>query len=131
MVRSSASLIAAGEALHAWLETTRAEPEVLSPRGYQSLRDACIRHLSHCARTLIGFTPKHHYFAELTAGSKLHGNPKCYSTWIDEGLNRSLRDAAGHAHRARQEERIFESMDLQGVLGALPHVFGSAEIIGV
>ena len=123
-LRTFRSLTAAGDALHEWLEVTRRAGDILTEVEHQSLVDNCQRHLLHSARALVAFVPKHHFFAELSLQSGRMGNPKLFSTWLDEGLNLRLREAAASAHIMRQEERIFHWLQLQGTLGVAPNLFG-------
>ena len=97
----------AGEALERWLEVTREAGDVLNFRESQELRDSCQRHLINCVRAGVHLVPKHHYFAHLSLEAPRLGNPKVYSCFLDESLNLTLRTFAEHAHRARQEVRIF------------------------
>ena len=120
---------AAGTAMARWLEVTRTQPDILSPAACQELKDNAQRHLLHSQRALISFTPKHHFFAELTLQACWHGNPKNLATREDESLNLHLRDAAAAAHRARQEERVFHWLSLQGTLGTLPNIFGAPDAL--
>ena len=53
------------------------------------------------------------------------GNPRFYSTFLDESLNLNLREAAAHAHRNNMEVRIYRSFALQGSLGISPFLFGA------
>ena len=59
------------------------------------------------------------------ARSAWMGNPRFYSTFLDESLNLNLRDAAAAAHRNRMEVRIFRLFALQGSLGLAPFLFGA------
>ena len=51
------------------------------------------------------------------------GNPKLYDTFIDEGLNKLLRDAAARAHMVTFHTRILKMIALHGacVDGSLFH----------
>ena len=125
------SLQLAGRALQAWLEVTRSNPLVLPAAAAQSLRDHCTRFSLAAARAQLAFTPKFHFFAELSLQAEWQGNPKILATWADEGLNLRLRKAAAAAHHARQSERIFTWLNLQGALGNSTSLFGWSEIPGV
>jgi hypothetical protein len=121
----------AGAALARWLAITREHPNVLPGSAVREIREAAQRHLLYSARALVGFVPKHHFFAELSKSTDLHGNPKGFATWQDESLNLKLRNAAAAAHMAHQEQRIFDLLNLSASLGLLPNVFGDAVVFGV
>ena len=66
----------AGAALARWLAITREQPTVLPDSAVREIREAAQRHLLYSARALVGFVPKHHFFAELSKSTDLHGNPQ-------------------------------------------------------
>ena len=58
-------LLAAGTSLVEYYDLMHQAPLVLPLPVYQSMADACQRHLLACERALIGFTPKHHLWMHL------------------------------------------------------------------
>lgn len=58
--------------------------------------------------------------------SQTHGNPRFYSTFLDESLNLTLRNVASAAHRTNMENRIFRLMALQADLGLQRYLYGTA-----
>ena len=123
-----ANLAAAGKAMSRWLELTRMSGDIMSDAVCAELTACCQRYSAHSARALVAFTPKKICFAEFTLQASHHGNPKRYATWVDEGLNSRLRNAASAAHRTRQAERVFQWLRLQGSLGLAPSIFGGKQI---
>lgn len=116
-------LLLAGNALLSWLAITRSESDIVSALSLQEMRTLGQRFLLNCERASVSFTPKFHFFAHLSEQAFSFGNPKMYSTWLDESLNRLLRDIAASAHRSRQAERIFRLMSLQADLGLAPYMY--------
>eukprot|EP00959_Pyramimonas_sp_CCMP1952_P404396 8474233-Pyramimonas_sp.AAC.2 len=58
------------------------------------------------------FLPKSHLFVHLTARIPEYGNPRLYSTFLDEGLNLILAGVASASHRCTFERSIFERIRL-------------------
>ena len=52
-------------------------------------------------------TPKFHLWVHLTMQMCVHGNPKYYSTFIDEGLNGTIKQIARHCHPLTFSETVF------------------------
>ena len=64
----------------------------------------------------VPFIPEHHMVAHMTAEIPRRGNPRFYSTFMEETLNRTIATVANHSHPSRWEERIYQRLDLQGEL---------------
>ena len=66
-------------------------------------------------------TPKHHLFVHLTQRIPWQGNPRFYSTFLDETLNAVVSYVANASMFAVEqwEERVMERIRLQGVLQPL------------
>ena len=58
-----------------------------------------------------------------------HGAARLYGCWIDEGLNKVLRDISSRVHRSHMEVRIFGCFQLQGSLGLSLHLYGDASVL--
>ena len=43
------------------------------------------------------FTPKHHLMFHLIHRTNFQGNPTKYATWLDESLNKQLKQCCKHA----------------------------------
>lgn len=117
-------VLAAGVALENWMELMRAEPWVLRPSAQQALADASVRHLLHAQRALIEMTPKHNFFAHSSNRLEWMGNPKRYSTFLDESPNLLPRTVTAAAHRVKQSWRVLHSFNLIGTLKLTPFIFG-------
>jgi len=56
------------------------------------------------------FVPKHHRMFHLVFNSKDQGSPSHYSTWIDEGLSKTLKAARKHASQLSFERSVLFRM---------------------
>ena len=120
-------LIAASTSLSSWLDLVSVSDFLLSIDEQQRMCDHMQRHLANCERAMISFAPKHHFFAHMSSAVGFNGNPRFYSTFLDESLNLLLRNVAAFAHRSRQAYRIISMMHLIGRLRLTPFVFGSSD----
>ena len=50
--------------------------------------------------------PKHHIMYHLLVKSGFQGNPAVYATWLDEALNKSLKQACKNASSATFYESV-------------------------
>jgi len=119
-------LMVAGTFLRRWLGLMRAGELNLQPAQLQEFTDCMHRHLRHSQRSAVGMVPKHHMAAHMSVRAQVHGNPKHYSTFLDESLNLVLRTSAAFAHRTNQVARTIRMMNLQGLLGLSSFLFGAS-----
>ena len=89
----------------------RAEGFVVSNDAIQSLFDIIARLLRLWGDSGLGVKPKLHMLMHLADRAKRQGNPSYYSTWVDEGLNKTLASLGRQAHRAWWELRILVSFE--------------------
>ena len=54
--------------------------------------------------------PKKHITTHMLRELSLHGNPKWYACWLDEGLNRQLKGCCKHIHSANFEQCFLSGM---------------------
>ena len=120
-------LLAAGVALRDWAELTARAPLRLPISSQQQLCDLALRHLTNAQRARIDLVPKHHFFAHLACASGRLGNPRAYSTFLDESLNLMLRTVTAAAHRAKQAWRILHSFHLIGKMNLSPYIYGAGD----
>ena len=111
-IRNADSLLAAGNALQDYLRLLDETPPQVPQFVCQQLLDFCIRHLRLMMHANVQLLPKHHLWCHLTIRIKDAGNPRCYSTFLDESLNKVLANMASASHRARWEERTFFRVQL-------------------
>ncbi len=64
----------------------------------QDLRRATVLHFFYAHQAGIELAPKHHQSLHLAADAFHMGNPRLYANYIDESLNRDLRDMPSTAH---------------------------------
>eukprot|EP00959_Pyramimonas_sp_CCMP1952_P168601 3522739-Pyramimonas_sp.AAC.1 len=58
------------------------------------------------------FVPKHHLWAHLVQCAAANGNPRFYSTFLDETLNGVVATMAKAGHSKTWERRIFTRLQL-------------------
>ena len=101
-------LIGIGEAMTEMIDLFDSCPRVLAPANVQRLYDLIKRIFNCWAGAQLGMVPKMHMMLHLVERCRTHGNPAYYSTFLDESLNRTLRDIARAAHATTWAARIFE-----------------------
>ena len=99
--------IDSGEALEQYMQVLQSESRVVSADGYKALLDCCHTHVQLCPRAGIHLLPKHHLFKHMTRRIARNGNPRYYSTYFDEGLNKVLVGIASSCYRHTFERRLF------------------------
>ena len=101
------SLLKSGDALVEYMEIMRSEPRKVSELGCSRLLRCCMDHNYHANLAGIAMKPKHHIFVHMTIGVPYNGNPRMYSTYMDESLNRDIACIAASCHRLTFERRVF------------------------
>ena len=111
-VAGGAYLLGAGQALHRHMRVIKEEPRQMSAAGTQELLDTFLRHCA-CMKTAgAKFVPKHHLWCHLVLLAPINGNPRYYSTFLDESLNAVVAAVAHASHPATWEKRIFDRLQL-------------------
>ena len=82
---------AAGDALLRLVDLMRNAGVTLPPEILQEMMDTYKRHVVLARRLSYNLIPKHHLMFHLLARAASQGNPRFYSTWLDESLNRDLK----------------------------------------
>ena len=124
-IRDADSLLVAGSVLQDYLQLLVVSPAKVPLQTCQTLMDLCIRHLRLLSEAGVHYTPKHHLWCHLTLRIRTAGNPRCYSTFLDESLNRVLANIAAKAHRSTWELRTFHRVQL------LPLVSGNLDFVAL
>lgn len=101
------ALIGAGQSLIDYTAILNEQPRQVSPDAYNDLLRLCREHNEYARRAGVAPKPKHHLFRHLTERVQEHGNPRFYSTYHDESLNRQLARVAASCHRMTFERRLF------------------------
>ena len=93
------------EALVQYWRVCQKSPRKLSATEHGSLLSTMTTHLT-AIKGLLPYIPKHHLWLHLSeeAGSK--GNPVYYDTFVDETLNRLLKQACMGAHQCTFEQTV-------------------------
>ena len=114
------ALIIAGEALLEYTEILATQPRRIPRDVCTHLEALCKQHLDSCSACGIAFKPKHHLYWHLTVRIRHQGNPRMYSTYLDESLNRFIANTAGSCHRMTFERRLFAKVSLQQRFASKP-----------
>ena len=56
-------------------------------------------------------TPKHHLVIHLLAKLERQGAPSVYATWLDEGLNRALKESCESTSQLTFEASVLSRME--------------------
>lgn len=100
-------LIEAGQALMTYSTLLDESPRSVPAATVDTMIDCVTRHLALCKEAGIPLKPKHHQLLHMARRTMRHGNPKYYSTFGDEGMNRVLKKVGQAAHRSVWETRVF------------------------
>jgi hypothetical protein len=111
-------LLAAGEAMKEWLDLVRVGPLRVSPREHQRLNDYMVKALLHCENALVSEVPKHHMFAHATHRAGFQGNPKYYSTFLDE-FEFGAQNCCGLRPSISSDCQMYKNAELAGCFGPL------------
>lgn len=104
----SGDLLLAGRHLQAYIQLVDASPVNLSESVIKKMRTHGVSFLSFGLRGGMRPIPKTHQMLHLLHEcSARHGNPKFYSNWVDESLNKNLAGMARAAYSSVWADRIF------------------------
>ena len=67
---------------------------------------ACERHLDSITALGIAKKPKHHALMEMATRTWDVGSPALWACWLDESLNKTVRDLGAHAHKLVWNQRV-------------------------
>jgi hypothetical protein len=101
------ALIRAGAALVEYTDVLARESRKVSSSAYTRLCTLCRQHNCDAVEAGIAMKPKHHLFVHLTDSIQAKGNPRYYSTYMDESMNKLAATIAASAHRHAFERRTF------------------------
>ena len=105
-------LSAAGQSLERYMKILREAPVQVPRNQRQELLDLCVRHLVLMGLADVKYIPKSNLFVILTLRIARCGNPRSYSTFMDESLNLVIAAVASAAHQATWEKSIFDRIRL-------------------
>ena len=101
------AMLEAGQAYVEYMALLNSSPPCPTPAQCQALMACCVRHLHLIGLAGVAFTPKHHLFVHLTQRISVQGNPKLYSTFLDEHLNATIARMVAAAHPLRVRQGMF------------------------
>ena len=101
------ALIDSGQALIEYMDVLSSNPRQLSTDAIMRLINLTHRHLEMAERAQIQEKAKHHLFLHLTYRIATLGNPRFYSCYHDESINKVLARIAASCYRHTFERRLF------------------------
>ena len=104
------ALYAAGQCLCKYLSISRTAGPRLSMAQRQSILDAVVRFNACREAAGLAWSPKFHLALHLVQQCGEFGNPLHRATWVDESLNRQLRDVCSKAHALVWTRRVLTTM---------------------
>ena len=105
-------LHAAGLALVEYMGILKAHSFHVPIQACNRLMFLCLRHLNLIQRASVTLVPKHHQWVHLTIKIPIFGNPRFYSTFLDESLNLVVASMASASHQSNLEKRVFDQLCL-------------------
>ena len=120
-LREGPALVEASQALEEYLQLLRDTPQTVDDPTFERFFKLFLRHVHALEDARVPFLPKHHMLAHLTIQMREKGNPRFYSTFLDETLNSIIAAAAARAHPSRWEHHIHKRLSLQATLQSGSH----------
>ena len=105
LAKGSAVLVL-GEALVSFRDQMRYGPRTFSIHQQQRFCDTAARAFSVRLEAGVRFYPKWHMMLHIASDSKRIGNPKFWSTFLDESYNGRVASIAGKLHRSTWYDRL-------------------------
>lgn len=95
----------AGQCLFNVLSLIRKYSRKFPVAAVQSFHENTRMYLSSMEQLGLRFLPKDHMFVEMSLRCRELGSPALYGNWLDESVNRLLKDVAAGAHSLVHERR--------------------------
>ena len=95
----------AGQCLFNLLSLIRKYPRKFPAAAVQSFHENTRMYLASMDELGLRFLPKDHMLVEMSLRCRELGSPALYGCWLDESVNRLLRDVAAGAHSLVHERR--------------------------
>eukprot|EP00959_Pyramimonas_sp_CCMP1952_P023198 487895-Pyramimonas_sp.AAC.1 len=99
------------------MEIIKKEPEIMTEGGLRELFETSDTHVKHLVLCGVRLIPKHHSWAHLTLSARSHGNPRTFSTFLDESLSGLAAVVARSCRPAQFEAKISSRLALMPILG--------------
>ena len=111
-------LVEAGECLVEHVRIMKSNGYKLSPATQQRLATTLLRHVA-LIKPYVPMLPKHHLWVHMIKKSLLQGNPWKYANFLNESLNKNLKNCCKHA-----SQLTFETTVLWKATEAIPQALG-------
>ena len=100
-------MLQSGRCLMDLLSSIRAHPMTMPATAIQNFYNSAQRYL-YLMYTVLGLAakPKDHMLVHMSYDIPAKGSPALYGCWLDESINRILRDCASGAHALNHDRRI-------------------------
>ena len=116
----------AGPPLVRYMDLLRTSPQTPTDETCREFCKCFREHVHHLAAAGARYLPKHHAWGHMTYRIRAKGNPKYYSTFMDETLNAVISAIAQCSHRRTWTERIFQRLHLQAIYRPSSYFFAGA-----
>ena len=101
--------LAAGQHLIDLVHTMRAEPYRMSTNGIQRMFNS-VKAYTRLTEDLVPYIPKNHMLFHMICKAHEQGNPKFYSSFEDESLNKLLKTTCRYCSQAQFERGVLHRM---------------------
>lgn len=105
---NKSTFAAAGSCLLDYMAIIRGSGVVVPRDDCHRLMFLCLRHLALMEEAGVRHLPKSHMFIHVTQRIPEQGNPRFYSTFLDESLNLVIANMAAASHRSTWEVSVFQ-----------------------
>lgn len=102
------ALIEAGTTLESYLQTLSMHGRDVPPDAQARLNTLCVRHCQLAEVAGVHIIPKHHLFIHVTELIAVKGNPRHYSTFLDESINGEIASICAALHRSTFERKALQ-----------------------
>ena len=110
--RAGPHLVGAGAELLSVYALMHGHGADMGPVATNNLVESGLRHLGQYKQAGCHLVPKHHAFVHLLQQVHVHGNPRVYTTYMDESLNGKLASVGRHANVKRLAETLLRKFEL-------------------
>ena len=105
-------LLRAGRAAEAFDRVMAEHTRVFPADACDSLHANYHRFILLCSRAGVPLLPKGHLMFHLVAQASLRGNPRCYSTYIDESYNGAIAKVCRSVHRRNWAMAVYRKLEM-------------------
>ncbi|CAE7238530.1 unnamed protein product [Symbiodinium sp. CCMP2592] len=105
-------LLRAGRAAEAFDRVMASHTRVFPTDACDSLHQSYHRFIVLCSRAGVPLLPKGHLMFHLVAQASVRGNPRCYSTYIDESYNGAIAKVCRSVHRRNWALAVYRKLEM-------------------